>query len=208
MSKTKLHAAWLELRAQWTANARLRMGGMVMVAIVWVYGLLLGSDQADAWRIAAEGLRGEISRVQPLAKEQGWPQRAEDARQQLAAIRAMLWTETELGLVEARFQDWLRSTAVKSGLVVRDIAVLRAVPTSPTEGITATPGPQVIKARVVFDQNRVSLVGFLAELGRSEKVVVVDRMALRLSSQPALVEMDLHILGVAQMAPTEQGAKP
>lgn len=206
MKADALRAAWADLQAQWGANARLRMGLMAVVAILWGYGLLLMSDQTTALRGATESLGAELARVQPLAKERGWPQRADDARQQLTAVQGMQWTESDLGLVEARFQDWLRSTAVKTGLTVRDLAVLRA-PSSAASGPGAA--AQTIKARVLADHNRIALLGFLAELGRNEQVVVVDRMALRLASQPALVEFDLRILGrtVAAARPAS-GAQP
>lgn len=193
---------WSTQLSQLSGNARLRMGLLSIVGILWVYGLLLMADQADAWRVSSKGLREELSRVLPLSKERGWPERADDARQQLTAIRGMLWAESDLGLVEAKFQDWLRNTALKTGLSVRELSVTRSTPATT---LASGDVPQGVKARLLADFNRLSLLGFLVEVGRSERVIVIERFALRLSSQPSLAEIDLRILGAAQAV---QESKP
>lgn len=193
-----------ELAAQFSqviSNSRLRMGLLSIVAILWAYGLMLMSDQAVLWRTDSNSLREELKRLQPLSKERGWSERAEDARQQLAAIRGMRWTEADLGLVEAKFQDWIRNASAKSGLPLRELTVVRSAPST-----AKTPGdePHMIKARLLVDFNRMTILGFLVEVGRSERVIAVDRLALRLSSQPSVAEIELRILGAV---PSSQEAR-
>jgi hypothetical protein len=195
-----------EVAAQLMTQARLRVGLIAIIAILWVYGLLVAGDQAVAIGASTKLLREEVARVQPLAKERGWAERAEDARRQLTAVQGMQWVESDLGLVEARFQDWLRATAAKSGLSVRDLVLTRALNAAPAAAASApVAGPQVIRARLVVDHNRLALLAFLSEVGRNERVIVVDRLLMRLAAQPSIAELELHILGGVQ-APGEQTA--
>lgn len=195
----RLQLAWSDVTGQWAANARLRLGLMSIAAICWVYLLMLAADQSALIGTQAQALRDEAGRVRPLAKEQVWPQRADDARQQLAAVQSMLWTDSDAGLIEARLQDWLRSTAAKAGLSVRELTMQRGTSTlnSTSEATAKQPGePLMFRARLVLDLNRLALLGFLAELGRNEQVWVVERLALRPGAQPALAEIELKAFGM------------
>lgn len=185
------------LAAQWSANPRLRLGVWAIAAILWVYGLLLAADATEATRQQTATLREEMGRVRPLARDAGWAQRAEDAKQAAAAFNALLWTDTDFGLIEARLQDWLRSTATKAGLTVKELSIQRAAPlegAAPAPAASAVTGPQAIRARVLVEMTRLPLLAFLSELGGSEQVVVVERLALRPTSQPPLAEMDVRVM--------------
>ncbi len=192
------------LRGQWAGNVRLRLGLMSIVVILWAYGLLVGADfLTDRHKLLAS-LSEQAARLAPVAREQQWPVRAEEAKRQLAALQAMVWVESDLGLAEARFQDWLRATANTSGMVLRDLTLARvaaagatpAVPSAPESGRVGT-APQVITARLMADLKREAMLAFLSELARSDRAVVVDRLMLRMATQPPTAEIDLRILARA-----------
>jgi hypothetical protein len=187
-------AAWNSLRAQWASSRGLRIGVWTIVAIVWVQALLLAGEQARAWQGRELVLRDDLARLQTATREQRWSQRADDARQQVTALRSLLWTESDRGLAEAATQDWVRSTASKAGLTLRDVALVRA-PAAAAEAVSpsaSAPAAQAIRMRVVADLNRLAVTGFLAELARNERAVLVDRLALRPAAQPAQAEMELR----------------
>lgn len=190
---------WISgLRAQWLGNRRLRWGLLAVGGLLWLQALLLLGDAAAGLREKAAALREDVQRLQPLARSKVWPGRAEDARQQLAALRSMLWPESDLGVAEAAAQDWVRALAAKSRLGIRNLAVSRPAAAAPTAA-SATPGAlpsnvQAVRLRLTVELHRAALVAFLAELARSEQVVVVDRLALRTASQPAVAELDLRLL--------------
>jgi len=192
--------------AQWGDSARLRLGALGIGAILWVYALMLMADLATAWRAEAAQLSDEVSRIQPLSREQSWGQRQEDARQQLDAIRGMLWSESDAGLIDAKLQDWLRAAAAKSGLKVRELAVQRA----PAQASGAAGADvQVVRARLVVELDRLALLVFLTEVGRNEQVLAVDHLALRLAARPVTAEIELKALARAQSAMQPAvGAKP
>ena len=202
-----LHAPnWLAgLRGQWTANRRLRWGLLTIGAILWVQGLLMLGDSAQAMRQQADSLREDVDRMQVQARSKAWPGRADDARQQVAGLRSMLWQETDIGLAEAAAQDWVRALAAKLGLGIRELAVSR--PGTATAVASAAPAPQrlagvqPVRLRLSVDLNRLALMGFLAEIAQHERVVVVDRMILRPVSQPPTAELDLRMLVAVKAEP-------
>jgi hypothetical protein len=194
------------LRAQWADNVRLRLGLLFIVAILWAYGLLVGADFLTDRQKLLASLSEQAVRLAPVAREQQWPARADEAKRQLTALQAMVWVESDLGLAEARFQDWLRATAGSSGLVLRELTLARVaaatagtVPAASSASGAGRAGaaPQVITARVTAELKREALLGFLSELARSDRAVVVDRLMLRIATQPPVAEIDLRILARA-----------
>jgi hypothetical protein len=196
------------LRGQLAASVRLRLGLLCILAILWAYGLLLSADYlADRQKLLAS-LGEQAARLAPVAREQRWPGRADEARRQLNALQSMVWVESDLGLVEARFQDWIRATAGSSGLVLRDLTFARvaAAPANaiaaaaPAASVAGRAGdvPQVITARLIIEMNRRdALFGFLAEMSRLDRAVMVDRLMVRTVTQPPVAEIDLRILARA-----------
>lgn len=196
------------LRGQLAASVRLRLGLLCILAILWAYGLLLSADYlADRQKLLAS-LGEQAARLAPVAREQQWPARADEARRQLNALQSMVWVESDLGLVEARFQDWIRATAGSSGLVLRDLTFARvaAAPANaiaaaaPAASVAGRAGdvPQVITARLIIEMNRRdALFGFLAEMSRLDRAVMVDRLMVRTVTQPPVAEIDLRILARA-----------
>jgi hypothetical protein len=117
----------------------------------------------------------------------------------------MAWAESDLGLTEAAFQDWLRNVPAKVGLKTRELNLGRvgeiktdgSRPVAGAEGpkgLTAPPGHVVLRARISFELQRGPLVVFLAECARSERSVVVERLTLRSLNQPPVAELDLRVL--------------
>jgi hypothetical protein len=191
-----------ELRSQWAGNSRLRIGVLAIGAIVWVQGLLMLGDATQAWRQQAASARDEIGRVQPLARDKTWPGRVDDARQQVGALRSMLWQEADLGLAEAAMQDWVRATAGKARLNIRELTASRPPAASPAAGSASVPalppGVQPVWLRLSGALDRQALLGFMAELVRNEQVTVVDRLVLRPATQPPTAEMDLRMLAAVR----------
>lgn len=176
-------------------SARLRLGLVVVVAILWLWGLLVLGDQAQLWRESAGQLQDKALALRPVLKERIWLERAEDSSQQLQAVRAQLWSDPDLAVSEANLLDWLRGTAQKAGLTVRDLTVNRGGLDKPTPALQ---GLTPVTARLVVDYNRLPMLGYLAELARREPLVMVDRLALRLGAQPVLAELDVRILAATQ----------
>lgn len=194
---------WAGLRGQWGTHRRLRWGVFVIAALMWLQGLLVLGDSTQAMRLQVDSLREDVERLQVQARSKVWPGRADDARQQVGALRSMLWQEGEIGLAEAASQDWLRALASKLGLAVRELAVARPATTATGAAAAASApqqlaGVQPIRLRMTVELNRLALMGFLAELAQHERVIVVDRLFLRPVSQPPTAELDLRLLAAVK----------
>ena len=149
----------------------------------------------EAERKRAEAVAEEIDSLRPLARGNPWTARLDDARQQLDALRAMQWPAAEVGLAEAAFQDWVRTTASKAGLRVRELSLSRTVlPATPAAAASAREGAgTLIKLRLSVEMGRNELLAFLAEVGRYEQVVVVERLLMRPAQPVGSAEIDLRI---------------
>ena len=79
---------------------------------------------------------------------------------------------------------------------VAAVGATHVVPSASDSGRAGT-APQVITARLMADLKREALFAFLSELARSDRAVVVERLMLRMATQPPVAEIDLRILARA-----------
>ncbi|HEY1089494.1 MAG TPA: hypothetical protein VGE47_00235 [Burkholderiaceae bacterium] len=199
-----LRQIWNDLRSQWQASARLRMLVAAIGAILLVFALTLAMDAVDAQRERLKTLDADLARLQDLARDRSWPEHAKEADQLNAALATMAWAEADIGLSEAALNDWLRNVPARLGLKTRELTVARveesrADPRAPSLAASAAqpavpPGHQVLRAHLSFEFQRGPLMSFLAEIARSERSVVVERLVLRGSTQPQIAELDLRVL--------------
>jgi Type II secretion system (T2SS), protein M subtype b len=185
------------LRAQWLASQGLRLGVLTIVALLWVQALLMAGDVIKSWHEREVSLRDDLSRVQALARERAWPQRAEDARGLVNALRSMVWPESDRGVAEASIQDWIRATAAKANLRLREVALIRVAPGAAPAASATVASTQSVRIRVITELDRLPLAGFLAELARHERAVMVDRLVVRTATQPPMAEMELRMVTAA-----------
>jgi hypothetical protein len=196
---------WLaDAASQWRANLRLRLGVGLVLVVLFLHGLLQVFDHVDALRVEADQLRTQVQEARSLSRQSTWPERARDAQRSLQELQALLWTEPEQGLAEARMQDWVSSVASKSGVVVRDLSLVRSEPGSSreTDGALLLPkGYARLRLRVTAEFNPATASVLLAEMGQGEHVVRVDRMHVLTATRPPLLELELS--SIARLASAE-----
>lgn len=95
-------------RAEWAANARLRWGVGLAVAIVGIYVALLLMDWRS--RLHAEYQQESVRLVKTasLAGQQQWVTRAQQARDLRRALEAQVPVSATLGLAQAEAQSWIQ----------------------------------------------------------------------------------------------------
>jgi hypothetical protein len=186
-------------RSEWRANPRLRWGAFAVVAILWIYGLLLVSDQIGVAQQRLVDMQTENHRLRALARQTDWSSRADEARRQLDALEPMLWTARSRGVAEAALLDLLRDLAARTRLPLRELQLV-GVGSSPTATTTGPAdarlpaGVRVLRANLVVDYDRLAVLALLAELARSERVVLVERVAMRTVGSAPRVELDVRVL--------------
>lgn len=199
---TTLQSQWAQVRAEWAASARLRAGlwAVLGIGLLWLLLVLLDACDASAQRIQAR--EAEFQRLSKASRGDLWGQRQAQAQENLAALESMLWSEPELGLSEAAFQDWLREVSSRIGLKTRELQVSRVEPSKQDQKDPLPADVTLMRARMVVELQRAPLFSFLAEIARNERSVVVERWVLRAHSQPAVAEIELRALA------RRPGAKP
>jgi hypothetical protein len=208
----ELRQQWLALQSQWLESSRLRLGCWLVLLLLGVWGVQVLADWRDRARADAARVEVDLARWKAVPELDVWKARADEVGSRSLVVQALIWREPEIGLAEAAFQDWIRATAGRLGLPVRQIRVTRvetdakAVGGSDSQAGAALPsqplpaGYGALRARVVFDLKRTPLMTFLSECLRSERAVVVERLSLRFLSQPMTAEVDLRVL-VAKPGP-------
>jgi hypothetical protein len=192
-------------RAEWRANARLRLGLWLVLGIVWLYALLWAADLVAARRAVARQGAEDLARLRAVAAQSSWPQRAGQARQQLEALQDMTWAEPERALAEAALQDWVTALAGKAGIVVRERSLLRAESgaqreTEPGSAPRLAELPRAyatLRMRLAFEFSPATLAALLSELAQSPRWVRVDRLRVLQTGKPAIAELELGAVALS-----------
>jgi hypothetical protein len=182
-----------QLREQWRDSRLVRLGAGLGVALLAIYLLLAGFDAVDERVERNHALSAELNRLQTLAKETEWPERGRELVGLKAAYEVAVWADQDVALTEAGLQDWLRNVTQRLGLKVREIALVRGEPGA--KPASALPSGYVeLHARVGVELQRGPLLALLAEMAQQERRIVVERLAIRSQSQPAVAEIDVRVL--------------
>jgi hypothetical protein len=182
------------------SNLRLRAGLAVVVALLWLLGLLELSDRLDAARKERSRLSEEVVRLRLVRSEQQWPQLRDQAQARLADYRSLAWREESEGRMQAMLQDWLREQLATAGVQPRElsVAVLPARSVAPAEANRKSELPadmRIARARLSFEFKPDTLHQFLARLPASLRWIWVTRMTVENDSR-RLVELELEALFV------------
>lgn len=190
-------SAW---RDELRSNARLRIGLMVVVALVWVLGLLEMLDQLDAARKDRSRLTGEVEELRLVGKEQHWMALRDQAQQRLADYRALAWREESEGRMQAMLQDWLREQLAAVGVQPRELTVTvlpaRGVTPAQRDGKAQLPADmRIARAQLSFEFKPDALHQFLARLPASLRWIWVSRMSVD-NDNRRMVDLELEALFV------------
>lgn len=214
-----------KLAAELGGSRRLRMGLALIVAVLWLYGVLLLRDARDERTRGFRQASVQLARLQQATRQTEWPQRLEDAKILQAALESGLWRGDSLGLSRAALQDWL-AQQMKQAQVPRPLITLAAqeddapgaaggtgaagaAPDAAAADLAA--GLWKVKAKLNFDFTAESLHVLLLKLAAPSPRVTVE--SLRVVREPvARVEMVVVAYfqkpQPAQGAPLVPGAKP
>ncbi|MDP1698537.1 MAG: hypothetical protein Q8L45_12275 [Xanthomonadaceae bacterium] len=114
-----LQSLLTQVRSEFQANARLRWGGLLILAIVVLYLLLVLSDvRAQMQRDYVQQVQ-RLDKITSLAGQDEWLQRAEQARELRDALQAQIPGVATLGLAQASVQSLARDLITSSGKPLR-----------------------------------------------------------------------------------------
>lgn len=113
---------WERARQEWRQNRRLRVGALVVVAILGTHGALALGDRRSAMTEQFERDAALLARLESASREQAWPKRARQSEAALAALRDSMPSARTEGAAQADLQAWLMKQAAaanQQGPVVR-----------------------------------------------------------------------------------------
>jgi hypothetical protein len=189
------------LRQEWSENASVRTGALLIVGILWLYGLLAWHDALGERDRALDQKARQLARIEAQAAETQWPDRLKEAEGRLLRFESSVKVVDSLGQAQADLQDWLneqaRAAALRNVGVIPAGAPLAGGIGGPAPGSAAPPppalasGPEValrlgwvVRARVQADFSPVAAYDLLAALASGSRRVWVESMAIRMEPSP------------------------
>lgn len=180
------------LLQEWRANARLRAGVAVIAAILALWLLLVGHDQAALWKQEALELQSQAEQLRPYKGQTQWTFRADDAAKLIESGKELQWVAPSAGAAEARLQDALRAWTDKLGINVLELGVQPSAGPQAASDATVAQGLP-LRARLVVEFNRQSFHVLLGELQGSVPMVLVERVQIKPGITPARAELELRV---------------
>ena len=112
---TQLESALADIRRQWAANPRLRMGVVVigLILVAWVFLVLRDWRASLAAEYAAR--TEHLYKMRALAGQDEWIDRARSMAEVRGALEAELPEAATPGLAQANVQGWVRDVVAAYG---------------------------------------------------------------------------------------------
>jgi hypothetical protein len=201
-----------QIKQEWQQSQRLRIGVYVVLAIVWVYGILVLRDSVKTEREGWQTAESRNTRARQTATSADWLTRQQDVAASMNEFEQLLWREGSLGLSQAAFQERITQGFASANVTVRSLRVATAADT-PVSADLADIVPLRARAQVEFRPS--TFYPWLAALAstRTDKraTIMVDTLTIRAGSlgQPSLADIELvgYVLkGAAPVSPASPAA--
>lgn len=171
---------WQQWVQRWQEQPRLRLAGWVILALLVINLVLVCADWKTARQQDYVSAAEELRKMQYLAKQSYWPERAVQAEDRLAQFRAHLWRAQNASLARADVQAWLDIEVKKAGL--QDP---RAMVLDPVDFDNGKHDPRVeVQLRGTFDP--ASFGRLLYAIEGAERWIGIERAELSNGVSPSI----------------------
>ena len=164
-------AQWRKAREEWSANPRLRWGGLAIGVILFVYVCLVLVDWRASLQDTYRQRSLELYKVASLAGQDQWLQRAESAKALQKALQAEIPGMSSIGLAQADAQANVRQILNAFG------PKLAADPRPPAQ-VPGQPGVWRLPVAIRGPVSQPQLASILWRIESSDRLVVVDQMTI------------------------------
>lgn len=184
---------------EWSESRRLRLGTIIIVALLWSYGLLTVDEAIESRKEDITTLEQQNEDLAKLARGQKSMQLQEESRRRLSDFRARVWREESEGRIQAAFQDWLQGLLAQQNLQARElnVSILTQPPIAQAEDNRVSkrlpPEIRLVRAHLLLDFHPQQFVGLLAAFAESKHWVWTERLKIRNWGSPQL-ELELGAL--------------
>jgi hypothetical protein len=187
-----------QIATEWKANPRLRLGVYVIVAIAWLYAILLMRDFAIRERANWEAIEAQNQRAKTTAAEADWATRAQDMKRAVEDLESLLWREGSSGLSQAAFQEAGAQRFAQAGVLVRSNR--GATPTE-SNAAPAVAGLLQLRARAQVEFRPSTFYPWLAAFARAraEKTpaIAIDSLVIRTGGPGQAATAEIELVGYA-----------
>lgn len=173
-----------QLFSELKGNLRLRIGVALILAVLWLYLILVMRETLDDSRREFRNSSLKLGKLQSVMREGDWSERLTAAKTLQAELESGLWRGDTLGLARASFQDWLNQQ-IQIAAVPRP-SISMGGRNEGTPGDETQPGDAEglwhVRAKLVFDFNPESLNKLLAQLASHPHHVAIE--SLHITKEP------------------------
>lgn len=162
---------WSRWRGEWRTNRRLRIGTIVIAAIVALYAALVLNDWRRALAEEYKERTLQLYKVAALAGQSQWPARAQEAANIRRALQARIPSATSTGLAQAEVQNWVNQ-------VLRGFGQRLTTEAKPPTRIEANEGIWKIPMLVRGPLTSRQLVEILSRIEGAERLLVVEEILI------------------------------
>ncbi len=159
-----------DFRAEFTVNARLRLGVWVILAVLLFYWALVQSDRAARAYEAYTGEAGRLARAEMLLQREDWPQLLEAERAANQALEGTFWQADTQGLAQAQLQAALAGIA--GGLNLRDVRIQPGL----VQPVPEVSGVWRVQAQFSASHESGAQLQVLHALATHPRKLVIDRL--------------------------------
>lgn len=167
-----LDRALARLASELAANARLRLGAYVVLALLLLYWLLVRSGDLAVARADHTAAASRLDRAEALLVAADWQPRLAAARAADAALEARFWPAETAAQAQAQLRKALADIAASAG--VREPRLQAGV----GEPVPNAPGVWRAQVRLTGSYQGGNELRLLHALATHEQKIVVDRLDL------------------------------
>lgn len=134
-----MHPALVDIRRQWQASQRLRIGVLAIGAILLVWLFLVLQDWRASLAQEYAARTEHLYKMQALAGQDEWIERARSTAEARAALEAELPDAATPGLAQANVQGWVRDLVKAYGEQGVQVQAQDAMPVDGQPGVWRVP---------------------------------------------------------------------
>ena len=188
---SRVQSALGPLREEFTTNIRVRVGVWCVLAMVFVYWILVRSDDLGAARAEYAGEIARLERAQDARADEDWPLLLEVEQRTGAELTANFWQAETEGVAQARLLGAL--TELAGEIELRDARVQPGV----TQPVADAPDVWRVQARLTARHRIGAELRLLHALATHPKKLVVDRLDISQSRSRVNILVSAYFVGLA-----------
>ena len=191
---SRIRSALGPLREEFTSNIRVRLGVWCVLAMVFLYWILVRSDDLEAARAEYAGEIARLERAQDARADEDWPLLLEVEQRAGAELTANFWQAETQGVAQARLLGAL--TELAGEIELRDHRVQPGV----TQPIADAPDVWRVQARLTARHRIGAELRLLHAFATHPKKLVVDRLDISQSRSRVNILVSAYFVGLAPEA--------